>query len=101
MRLSEHQINAIKTVTEDIFGAGAKVRLFGSRVEDAKRGGDIDLYISDIELDEDERFDAKIRFLVELKRKIGEQRVDVVLAPAEGEPVLLIHRSAVAEGVLL
>ena len=101
MRLTPHQIHAIKTVTEEVFGAGAKALLFGSRVDDAKRGGDIDLYITDIALDAGERFDAKIRFLVELKRRIGEQRVDVVLAPAQGEAILPIHRRAQLEGVLL
>ena len=53
----------------EVFCAGAKVLLLGSRVDDTKRGGDIDQYITDIQLGADERFDAKVRFVVELKRK--------------------------------
>ena len=48
MRLTNSEINSIKRVFLDLFHTG-KVYLFGSRVDDTKRGGDIDLYF---ELDE-------------------------------------------------
>lgn len=49
--------------------------LFGSRVDDAKRGGDIDiLIIGDAERDYD-----KLRGIrIELSNKLGEQKIDVV-----------------------
>jgi len=46
MRLTVTQIHAIKTATHAVLGEGAKVSLFGSRAEDARRGWDIDLYIT-------------------------------------------------------
>ena len=41
MRLSPREIGAIKAAAVEAFGLDATVRLFGSRVEDAARGGDI------------------------------------------------------------
>ncbi|HEX5336981.1 MAG TPA: hypothetical protein VFW53_00935, partial [Gallionella sp.] len=45
MRLNPDQIAAIKQETEHFFGARAQVWLFGSRVDDSLRGGDVDLYV--------------------------------------------------------
>lgn len=51
--------------------------LFGSRADDNKRGGDIDLYI---ETSEKERLlDKKVKLLVRLNRELGEQKIDVVI----------------------
>lgn len=44
MRLSTKETNIIKTKVENIFGE-AVIYLFGSRLDDNKKGGDIDLYI--------------------------------------------------------
>lgn len=45
MRLNASQIEAIKQEAGHFFGARAGVWLFGSRVDDRQRGGDIDLYV--------------------------------------------------------
>ncbi len=49
MRLSNFEINTIKSSAIDIFGHDSKIRLFGSRVDDTLKGGDIDLYIQPVE----------------------------------------------------
>ena len=59
-----------------MFGDNAAVFLFGSRVDDSKKGGDIDLFIRTA--NKDNLFEKKIRFLARLKRQIGEQKIDVV-----------------------
>ncbi|NTU54383.1 MAG: nucleotidyltransferase domain-containing protein [Chlorobiaceae bacterium] len=45
MRLSTTQQQDILQATRQNFGADARVWLFGSRVDDSRRGGDVDLYV--------------------------------------------------------
>jgi predicted nucleotidyltransferase len=77
MRLTGNQIEQIKTIGQGIFGQGVEIYLFGSRVSDAKLGGDIDLLI---ETDDNQltTIENKIRFLVKLKMAIGDQKIDLV-----------------------
>ncbi|WP_353683485.1 nucleotidyltransferase domain-containing protein [Thermodesulfovibrio sp. 3907-1M] len=77
MRLSEEVLKAIKTLAKKYFGENCEVRMFGSRVDDTQKGGDIDIYIS-TEM-KDGIIEAKASFLAELKRKIGEQKIDILV----------------------
>jgi len=79
MRLSQAQVHAIEQVFQTVFLHG-EVILFGSRVDDQKKGGDIDLFVQPATPMSD-LFARKIRFLRALKNKIGEQKIDLVLAP--------------------
>jgi uncharacterized protein len=45
MRLTAAQIDTIKRTTHAVLGEAVQVRLFGSRLDDAAKGGDVDLYI--------------------------------------------------------
>ncbi|MDQ7056988.1 MAG: nucleotidyltransferase domain-containing protein [Ghiorsea sp.] len=73
------QIYAIEQVFQMVFSHG-EVILFGSRADDQKKGGDIDLFIQPAEVMPN-LFARKIQFLRALKNKIGEQKIDLVLAP--------------------
>ncbi len=64
MRLTPTQIDAIKNAAHAVLGEGAQVSLFGSRVDDARRGGDIDLYITGTNFGMDAQLDAKPHLLV-------------------------------------
>ncbi|MCC6550496.1 MAG: nucleotidyltransferase domain-containing protein [Ignavibacteriaceae bacterium] len=77
MRLSPSQITIIRKAVADIFGEGSRVMLFGSRADDNKRGGDIDLYIETSE--KASLLDKKVKLLVRLNRELGEQKIDVVV----------------------
>ena len=45
MRLSQRYIEVIKKYFKEFFQNG-EIYLFGSRVDDSKKGGDIDLYLN-------------------------------------------------------
>jgi len=45
MRLTEYQIKNIKAIVQETLGPGASVTVFGSRADDRKKGGDLDLLI--------------------------------------------------------
>ncbi len=77
MRLTGDEIDAIKAATREAFGASAVVRLFGSRVDDAARGGDIDLLIEVAPDCATIRHEAM--FYSSLFRRIDERKVDLVL----------------------
>ena len=73
--------------------------LFGSRVADSRRGGDIDLYV-EVPTTLDEAWPNRIPFLVELTKRIGDRRVDLVLRASDSAPKP-IYRVAKEEGVAL
>ena len=75
MRLSEQEKKIIKSVIAEIFGE-AKVYLFGSRLDESKKGGDIDLFV--IAQDRTELFHKKIKALAKLER-ILHKLVDIVV----------------------
>ena len=77
MRVRKEDIILIKKITKENFGNNAKVYLFGSRVDDQKKGGDIDLYIeTDMKNDV---FKQKLKMLGMLHRVLGEQKIDIVI----------------------
>ena len=95
MRLTNKEVEAITSIYKKIFKSG-KIYLFGSRVDDTKKGGDIDLYIQTD--NKDNLIEKKINFLVELKREIGEQKIDVVLSKDINRP---IEQIALKNGIQL
>ena len=95
MRLTKYQIETIKKYTLEVFNT-KRVYLFGSRVDDTKRGGDIDLYI---ELDDkSELFKKRIKILAKLKRYLGEQKIDVIFNEDSNR---LIEKEAKKWGIAL
>ena len=44
MRLIDQQIQLIRDIVRQVAGDACRVRIFGSRLDDVKRGGDVDLY---------------------------------------------------------
>jgi predicted nucleotidyltransferase len=96
MRLSDDEKNQIKRQVSDIFGEKSRVFLFGSRVDDTKKGGDIDLFI-EAEIVTN-GFEQTIRLITKLQMALGDQKIDVVLAK---DPSRLIEQEARQGGVLL
>ena len=98
MRLSEHYVTEIKAAAREAFGADAVVRLFGSRVDDERRGGDIDLHIEAAPDTAD--VDHEIRFRTLIWKRLDEPQIDVVVAPRGGAQ-RWIDRAALRSGVVL
>ncbi len=93
MRLTQEQIATIRQATTEAFGANAQVWLFGSRVGDSKRGGDIDLLLCPDPAANHDLLRRKIRFLGMLERTLGERRIDVIIEnTAHPRPIEKIAR---------
>jgi uncharacterized protein len=93
MRLTPSEVEIIKNAVHSL-DSSAAVYLFGSRVDDMKQGGDIDLLImSDTLTGDDVR-----RIRLALHDKLGEQKLDILIAKDTSEPFV---RIAFREGVLL
>ena len=75
MRLTTYQQQAIKQSVQD-FLPDAKIFLYGSRADDSKRGGDIDLLILSQNY-HDRSIELKV--LAALYKKIGEQKIDLLI----------------------
>lgn len=101
MRVSQVQVDLLKRVATEVFGPTAGLMVFGSRADDTRRGGDIDLYVTGVDQPMGKLLDQKLMFLVKAKRALGEQRIDIVFAPAPHQPRLPIHAEAERTGVRL
>lgn len=98
MRLTAEEISAIKVAAAEVFGREAQVRLFGSRVDDEKRGGDIDLLLR-VRPGQDS-IEAEIAFKIALEARLGERKVDVLLTASDSSGSAM-EAIALRDGVLL
>lgn len=74
MRLSQREISAIKNNVLSI-DKDAKIYLFGSRVDDNAKGGDIDVLIISDKIG----FNEKTKIRVGIFKEIEEQKLDLVI----------------------
>lgn len=98
MRLTPDEVGAIKSSAAQAFGLDTAVRLFGSRIDDAKRGGDIDLHIEFTKFDPARQ--REVRFRADLWERLDEEPVSVVVH-GRGEPLRWIDRAALRNGLIL
>ncbi len=101
MRLTPTQAETIRETARRCFGEDVEVWLFGSRVDDTRRGGDIDLYIETDLATAEASWDAERRFLGALYLALGEQKIDVVVKRRPDQKRLPIFDVARAQGVHL
>ncbi len=95
MRLTLRYKEVIKKYFNQFFQNG-EIYLFGSRVNDNKKGGDIDLYL--VLKEHTNLFEKKIKFLSRIKRELGEQKIDIVFNTDSSR---LIEKEAQRWGVRL
>ena len=94
MRLASWEVEEIKKAAKLVFGENVKVILFGSRVDDSKKGGDIDLYV----ITDNPSYKKKGEFWIELQERLGEQKIDIILSEDSNRS---IEQVALKEGVEL
>jgi len=96
MRLSKDEIDIIKNVIGKYIN-DAKIVLFGSRVYDYKKGGDIDLLV---QTQENVKLNDKIKILTNLELKGIERKVDIVFKTPYIKEQNIV-KTALKEGIVL
>lgn len=99
MRLSPEQLQAIHNLALQVAGDGARIRVFGSRLDDTARGGDVDLML---ELNAPVANPALLaaQLSAKVSRVLLGRKVDVLIS-APNLRRLPIHDIAYQEGVLI
>jgi predicted nucleotidyltransferase len=94
MRLSNKQIQIIVNICAEIVGEQARVLLYGSRLDDSKKGGDVDLLVeADTLLTMNQR--AKLKLALESQLHLP---VDILVAKkgaTEGAFLALARHTAI------
>ena len=97
MRLNEEIKLQIIKYAAQYFGTDFKLYLFGSRVYDNKKGGDIDLYLeSKNEID----IKQQIKFLKTIYKNVTQRKVDLIINTPSKEDKPVFH-TARQEGIVL
>ena len=103
MRLCDYEVSAIKQSAHEILGEEVKVYLFGSRMFDDKKGGDIDL-LMEVPHGVGDLVRKKLQIVSKIQRLVGEQKIDLIITHfqefSKGN-VPLIIRKARKEGIIL
>ena len=73
MRLTPLQRDVFKRLSREVFGLEAHLLLFGSRIDEQRRGGDRDLYVTGFDRPAKEQLEARLRFpvLEDIYRRIS------------------------------
>ena len=98
MRLSSFEKQSILNHFKSAF-SNSKLYLFGSRVDDNKKGGDIDLYIETTSKEYD--YIKLLEFSSKVQDEIGWQKIDIVVNKIDQNQNKLIYQNAKNTGVLL
>ncbi len=103
MRLSSKQIQRLKDVVACHFGKNAGIWVFGSRIDDQRRGGDYDFYIETSKADPDEIVTDKLNILADLHAspEFEGEKIDLVIRSAVPGPELPIYKVAKEQGAQL
>nr|VFK66310.1 MAG: hypothetical protein BECKUNK1418G_GA0071005_10875 [Candidatus Kentron sp. UNK]VFK71941.1 MAG: hypothetical protein BECKUNK1418H_GA0071006_10885 [Candidatus Kentron sp. UNK] len=99
MRLAERQRTTIRDCGLRTFGSEAKVRLFGSRLDARKKGGDIDLLV-ECPMPVENAGLVTARMLAKIQMQLGERKIDI-LYTWPGRLQSPAHEAARREGIVL
>lgn len=96
MRVSKADSKIIIESILEKFSTVETVVLFGSRVDDSARGGDIDIFVV---TDTKNWFTMKLEAISAIQRRLGDQRIDLVVGDRNRweslEPIVLSAKKGV------
>ncbi len=101
IRLKVADIDSIVAAFKQNFHTDDHLWIFGSRVDLAALGGDIDLYIETNEIDTALITQRRVKFIHAVINSLGEQKIDVVIKLNHDPLVLPIYTVAQQDGVQL
>ncbi len=102
MRLSNNESNVIKKAVIKNFGSTAKVFLFGSKIDDTAKGGDIDLLIDAEDCSGTNQQMKKLQTMTDIQMKIGDQKIDIIFSSNKNNKnISLIETIAKRDGIQL
>ena len=103
MRLSPQQTETIKIFTHRHFGEDAEVWLFGSRVNNEKRGGDYDFLIETSINQPEIIIEHKITMIAELQStsNFEDEKIDLIVKRRNSSFDMPIYGIAKKEGIRL
>jgi predicted nucleotidyltransferase len=99
MRLSPSQTEAIVAAARAVLGSDVRVTLFGSRLDDQARGGDIDLLL-EVPQAVDSPAWLAARVTARVQQALGDRKIDVLLLAPDTAPEP-VHHAALLHGVRL
>ncbi|MEO6421123.1 MAG: hypothetical protein ABIR84_00130 [Candidatus Nitrotoga sp.] len=100
MRLRPNDVSAIAQVARDAFMPGTAFFLFGSRVDDSRRGGDIDLLVEIPKaMPPEELVRRRTRFVSRIYLLLDEQRIDVIITAQDQQDSREVVAAAKREGI--
>lgn len=99
MRLTETTQKIIKTEIYNLLGEDSCITLFGSRISDSEKGGDIDLFIQTPQQLKN-RVEMECRLTARLYMKLGGGKVDVLIKDSLTK-MKPIYQHAIDYGIIL
>ena len=97
MRLEPKLKQLIIKYAKQHFGDDSKLYLFGSRIYDDKKGGDIDLYLESVR---DIDMQLQVDFLRDINKNVTERKVDLIIKTPFTQDKPILH-TAKKQGILL
>lgn len=102
MRLTQTEQQTFITVLAKYVKPSAQLRLFGSRIDDTAKGGDVDLLlILPDPQNQHHLLFYKGDILAEIKTVIGEQKIDLIITTQQGIDNSAFLQSIYPSSVLL
>lgn len=99
MRLPPNYQSTIIDTAAKLFGNNASVWLFGSRLDDSAKGGDVDLLIK-LESPIENKTVLAAKYNALLQMKLGMQKFDILIIDPS-TPLKEMHQNALSNGLQL